>query len=296
MSPAADVSLPLAEGTLYGVLERPTGNATGLAVLIHPGSGPTDRDGNQPGIRNDSLKLLAAGLRDYGVITLRIDKRGIAASQAAGLDESKLRLETYVADTVAWLDYLRWQPEVGQTALIGHSEGALIATLAAQHAAVAALVLIAGPGRPMGAVLRDQLAPHLTPEWKTRVFAILATLEAGGAVADVPPELWALFRPSLQPYLRSQLAYDPAKELARITLPVEIIQGRRDLQVTLGDAERLAAAQPKAKLNLIDDMNHVLKSVPDDRGANLASYNDPNLPLEPELVPLLADFLLVPRR
>lgn len=295
MAVGEDVSLRLADGTLYGVLERPAGHAAGLAVLIHPGSGPTDRDGNQPGMQNDSLKLLAAGLRDHGVITLRIDKRGIAASQAAGLDESKLRIETYVADTIAWLDFLRRQPGVGQAALIGHSEGALIATLAAQHAAVAALVLIAGAGRPMGAVLRDQLAPHLTPEWKTRVFAILATLEAGGTVADVPPELWSLFRPSLQPYLRSQLSYDPAKELARITVPVEIIQGRHDLQVTVGDAERLAAAQPKATLNLIDDMNHVLKSVPDDRGANLASYNDPSLPLAPRLMPLLTGFFPEPR-
>lgn len=288
---AEEVSLSLADGTLHGVLERPEGHASGLAVLIHPGSGAPDRDGNQPGMRNNSLKLLATGLRNHGIISLRIDKRAIGASRAAGSDESKLRLETYVGDTIAWLGLLRRQAGVRQLALIGHSEGALIATLAAERAPIAALVLIAGPGRPIGDVMRDQLAPHLTPEWKTRVFAMLATLEAGGTISDVPPELMPLFRPSLQPYLRSQLAYDPAKELARITVPVLIIQGRRDLQVTVGDAERLAVMQPEARLQLIDDMNHVLKSVPDDRAVNLASYNDPALPLTPRLIPVLADFL-----
>ena len=291
MTASDDVSLSLPGGSLYGVLERPANLATGLAILIHPGSGPTDRDGNQPGMINDSLKLLAVGLRDHGVTTLRIDKRGVGASSAAAPDESAMRVETYVGDAVSWLDFLRRQRDVRQIALIGHSEGALIATLATQRSLVAALVLIAGAGRPIADVLRDQLAPHLTPDWKTRVFAMIATLEAGGTVTDVPPELQALFRPSVQPYMRSWMAYDPAAELAKVTAPVEIIQGRRDLQVTVGDAARLAAKQPKARLHLIDGMNHILKSVPDDRGANLASYNDPALPLAPALIPALAHFL-----
>lgn len=287
MTHSEEVSLPLSDGTLHGVLERPADHAAGLAVLILPGSGAPDRDGNQSGMTNDCLKLLAAGLRDHGITTLRIDKRAITTSDA----EAAIRLETYVADTLAWLDFLRRQPGVRRIALIGHSEGALIGTLAAQRFPVTALVLIAGPGRPVGEVLRDQLAPHLTPEWKTRIFAMIATLEAGGTVADVPPELQLLFRPSLQPYLRSLFAYDPAAELGKVTVPVEIIQGRRDLQVTVGDAERLAAKQPKARLQLIDGMNHIFKSVPDDRGANLASYNDLSLPLAPGLIPVLADFL-----
>ncbi|HWT98205.1 MAG TPA: alpha/beta hydrolase [Terriglobales bacterium] len=287
-----EVLLRQGDSTLHGVLERPAAMDNGLAVLVLPGSGPTDRDGNQPGMQNDSLKLLAAGLRGRGITTLRIDKRGIAASRTAAPDEAAMRIETYVADAVSWLGFLRRRPNVRRVALVGHSEGALIATLAAQHSPVAALVLIAGAGRPIGEVLRDQLAPHMPPDMKIRVFTMLATLEAGGTVTDVPPELKALFRPSIQPYMRSWMAYDPAAELAKVTVPVEIIQGRRDLQGTVGDAERLAAAQPKADPHLIDGMNHILKFVPDDRDVNLASYNDPNLPLAPTLLHVLADFLI----
>jgi len=277
---------------LYGVIERPPVPAAGLAVLVLPGSGPVDRDGNFPGSHNNSLKMLAAGLVSQGIACLRIDKRGIGASHLAGRDEATLRLDTYAADAAAWLSFLRGQPDISAVALIGHSEGALIASLTAQASPVAALVLLAGAGRPAGQLVRDQLAAAFLPSGLLAdAERIFDALEAGQTLMSVPPELAALCRPSVQPYLMSWMARDPAQELAAVTTPVLIVHGDRDLQVGEVDARALATAQPRARLEIIAGMNHLLKTVSSDQADNLASYNDQARPLAPELVPLLAGFL-----
>ncbi|HVJ41222.1 MAG TPA: alpha/beta fold hydrolase [Dongiaceae bacterium] len=292
MTNATEVSIDVAGGTLHGLLARPTENPSGLAVLILPGSGAVDRDGNFPGARNNSLKFLAEGLVAQGITCLRIDKRGVGASSMAGLDESALRFDTYVADAVAWLSFLRAQPGIAAVALIGHSEGAQMASLAAQASPVAAVVLLAGAGRPAGQLIRGQLAAaFLPPGLLGDAERIFDALEAGQAMMSVPPELAPLCRPAVQPYLMSWIKRHPAKELSAVTVPVLIVHGERDLQVSEVDARSLAAAQPAARLEIIAAMNHLLKTVGADQADNLASYNDPARPLAPQLIPLLKSFL-----
>ncbi|HKE36190.1 MAG TPA: hypothetical protein VKB39_02070, partial [Candidatus Baltobacteraceae bacterium] len=80
---------------------------------------------------------------------------------------------------------------------------------------------------------------------------------------DPPPELAGLFRPSVQPFVISYMKYDPAKEIAKLSLPVTIVQGTADEQVTMDDANALKAADPSAKLVVIAGMNHLLKRPPD---------------------------------
>lgn len=280
----------LALDGLHGTLTLPAGSARVPAVLLLAGSGPVDRDGNLPGMRNQSLALLAHGLAERGIASLRADKRGIGAS--APVAEEQLRFQTYVADALGWLMVLRAQPRVASTGLIGHSEGALVATLAAQHAQVGALVLLAGAGRPAAQLISQQLtASGLPPALLQAADGILRQLRQGQTATDVPPELMALFRPSVQPYMRSWLPLDPATELANLRCAVLIVQGTHDLQVDAADAERLHAARPSARLVRIDGMNHLLKAAPLERAANLRIYAEPDLPLAPGLLPLLADFL-----
>ncbi len=281
---------PLQLDGLHGTLTLPDGHGPVPAVLLLPGSGPVDRDGNLPGMRSQSLARLAQGLAERGIASLRADKRGIGAS--AKVAEAQLRFQTYVADALAWLRALRAQPRVGNVGLMAHSEGALVATLAAQHAEVGALVLLAGAGEPAATLISRQLAASgWPPALQQAAGGMLAQLLQQQPVADVPPELMALLRPSVQPYLMSWLPIDPAAELARVRCPALIVQGTHDLQVGAVDAQRLHAAQPGAGLAFIDGMNHVLKSAPLERVANLRTYADPDLPLAPGLLPLLADFL-----
>jgi fermentation-respiration switch protein FrsA (DUF1100 family) len=106
------------------------------------------------------------------------------------------------------------------------------------------------------------------------------------------PALLPLFAPQIQDYLINLFSYDPARLIAGYDRPVLIVQGLRDIQVSEADARRLAEADPKARLTLLPDTNHVLKTFrSDDRAANFASYGDPSLPLAPGVVDAIAGFI-----
>jgi pimeloyl-ACP methyl ester carboxylesterase len=286
----ADVSLKTPSGTLSGTETHLAGGQASTIALILAGSGPTDRNGNGPTIHTDTYKMLAAGLAAHGIATLRADKRGIGASAGAMMSEGDLRITTYADDAKAWAADLKKRTGARCVWLIGHSEGALIAELAAQdNPDVCGLALLAGPGRKAGDVLREQLAA-LPDLLKQQAFAAIAELETGRTVASPPPELMALFRPSVQPYLISWLAIDPATLLAKQKAPVLIVQGDTDIQVGISDATLLAAARPDAKLVILPGVNHILKRAPADRAANIATYSEPNLPLAPGVVDTIADF------
>ncbi|UVK90145.1 alpha/beta hydrolase [Pseudomonas sp. B21-051] len=286
------ISLDTGSGELFGSLLLPKSDNPVPVVLILAGSGPTDRDGNNPdGGRNDSLKRLAWVLAKHNIASVRYDKRGVAASRPATPDERNLSVEGYVDDAVAWSQKLKSDPRFGPLILLGHSEGALIATLAAPRADAAALISLSGSARPVDQVIREQLARSLPPPLMLRSNQILDSLKAGHTDADVPAPLQPIFRPSVQPYLISLFRQDPAKAFAQLKMPALIVQGSNDMQVGVGDAQALKAAKPDAELVVIDGMNHVMRIVPADVKRQLASYKDPNLPLAAELGGKLIEFI-----
>ncbi|MGH8435570.1 MAG: alpha/beta hydrolase [Pseudomonas sp.] len=287
------ISLDTGSGTLHGSLLLPKSAGAVPVALLIAGSGPTDRNGNNPdGGHNDSLKRLAQALAKHGIASVRYDKRGVAASQAATPDERNLSVEQYVADVVAWGQQLNAAPRFGQLILIGHSEGALIASLAAPAAGADALISIAGSSRPIDQVLREQLRLRLPPPLLAQSKQLIDRLKAGQPVEQVPAALQALFRTSVQPYLISLFRQEPAAAFAELRIPTLIIQGSHDIQVGTKDAQALKAAKPDAQLVLIEGMNHVLRIVPKDAKQQLASYNNPQLPLARELTEQIISFIL----
>ena len=292
-STSTPVTLPSQPAPLHGTLLIPGTEPHAVAVII-PGSGPTDRNGDNPlGATGGNLRLLAEGLAGEGVATLRIDKRGIGDSAAAGVDESTLTFTAYADDARAWAAEAAARAGAPCAWLIGHSEGSLVSLAATRTPddRICGLVLIAGPGRPLGAILREQLA-GLPEPLKTEAFAALSELEQGRTVTDTPPQLAALFRPSVQPYVISMLGQDPAALIASYGGPVLIVQGTTDLQVTMEDARALSTAQPRATLAPFEGVNHMLKVAPMDRAPNLATYRDPSLPLAPGVVDTVASFII----
>ena len=279
------IELDTGSGTLYGSLVLPKSDKSVPVVLILSGSGPTDRDGNNPiGGRNDALKKLAWRLAQSNIASVRFDKRGIAQSQPATPDERQLSVDKYVDDAVAWGEKLKADPRFGKVFVLGHSEGALIASLAAPRMGAAGVISIAGTGRPVGALLREQLQRnHLPPAQLKRSFELISSLEAGRTDDNVPKDLEAVFRPSVQPYLISLLHYNPATAFAALKMPALIIQGTHDIQVDVKDAHLLKTAKPDAVLTLINGMNHVMRIVPMDMKRQVQSYNDPNQRLAGEL-------------
>lgn len=288
------INLDTPTGRIAGTLQLPAAlEGKPRVALIIAGSGPTDRDGNNPLIpgRNDSLRMLAVALAEEGIASLRYDKRGVAASLAAGPPESELRFETGVDDAAAWLGKLKADARFGPVAVIGHSEGSLIGMLAAQQAGAAAFVSIAGAADGAPAILRKQLAGKLPPELDKENERILAALENGATVDQVPPALMAAYRPSIQPYVISWFKYVPSQRIAALTMPVLIVQGNTDIQVEVAQAYGLHRAKPDATLAIIPGMNHIFKHVRADPALQAAAYSDPSLPVSPLLVKAVSDFL-----
>ena len=286
----SDIQLKTDSGAIAGTLTLP-GKQTGVPVaLIIAGSGPTDRNGNSAFTRNDALKLLAHALADNGIASVRFDKRGIGGSMKAGKKEADLRFETYINDAADWIRLLKQDKRFSKIVVIGHSEGSLIGMVAAAQAGADQFVSIAGTGRPIDEVLKEQLKTASEDLYQLSL-PVLDSLKQGHLVNKVDGRLFTLFRPSVQPYMISWLRYNPQEEIRKLSIPVLIVQGTNDIQVPAVDAEKLAAAKPEAKLLLIEDMNHVLKIIRGDRQANIATYKDPSLPLAEQLVTGIVSFI-----
>ncbi|HXL04107.1 MAG TPA: alpha/beta fold hydrolase [Bacillota bacterium] len=291
-----DVLLETSTGKIHGTLQLPEAPEMCPVVLIIAGSGPTDRDGNSPLVpgKNDSLKMIAQGLAENGIASVRYDKRGIGESTGAmfGKSEADLRFDHYVDDAVAWIERLKADPRFSGVVVLGHSEGSLIGIAAANKVSsgLSGVISVAGAGKPAYELITEQLANE-AKEIRDESHGIMEELKKGNEVANVSLELMPLFRPSVQPYLISWFEYDPAAEIGNLDVPVLILQGTTDLQVSCEDAKLLAKAKPDAKLKIIDGMNHVLKEAPIDYGENLATYGNPTLPLAPGFLEEIISFV-----
>lgn len=285
------------------VLNTPTGNIYGtltqapsktIAILI-AGSGPTDRNGNNPQMQNNALKMIAQALAEKGISSVRFDKRGIAQSNKAMVSESDLRFEHYVEDVKLWIDKLNDDKRFNKIVVIGHSEGALIGMIASENnSKVKAVVSIAGVGTPADQILKKQLEEQLytQKELKDYCFSAIDKLKKGEKVTDVPLSLQALFRESVQPYMTSWFAYDPQKVIANLKQPTLILQGDKDIQVSVTDAELLQKANLKAVKTILPNMNHVLKEIfTTAMVEQLKTYSDPSLPLHKQLAPAIVQFI-----
>jgi uncharacterized protein len=290
------VEAPGPSGPLKGTMLSPS-TERGAVILIIPGSGPVDRDGNSPaGILAAPYRLLAEALVVHGVTTVRIDKRGFAGSAGATPDGNAVTIPDYVSDVHAWTTVIRQRTGASCVWLLGHSEGGLVAMAASRNQPdICGLILVSTAGRPMGEVLREQLKANPTnAPLLDQALPAIDDLEAGKRVdtTNMPPSLLRLFNPKVQRFLISAFSYDPSQLLKGYPKPVLILQGLRDMQVHEVDANILKEADPNATLTLLPDVNHVLKSVnSDDRRANIATYSNASLPLAPGVVSAISDFL-----
>lgn len=284
------IELNTSSGTIEGTLLIPSNGDTFPLAVILSGSGPTDRDGNNPMMKNNSLKMLATELQKNGIASLRYDKRGVGKSKLAAGKEEDLRFEQYISDAIAWISLLSKDKRFSAITVIGHSEGSLIGMVASQQPEVAKFVSIAGSGQSADQTIRKQLSSQPAAV-QNLANPILDKLVQGETVDNVHPMLHSLFRPSVQPYMISWFKYDPREEISKLTIPVLIIQGSTDIQVSSNDADLLANSLKTARKVIIEGMNHVLKDAPKDKTANLKTYANPDLPINPMLVTVITDFI-----
>ena len=263
-------------------------------VVLIAGSGPTDRNGNSVmGIRPNSYAQLAWRLAERGIASLRYDKRVLAATRGT-VDISKLTLEDFAADARAAAESLAKDSRFSRVLLLGHSEGSALALIAARGGPpVAGVISVSGLGRPLPIVLREQLARQFDSTTLVRYDTAMAQYLRGETPKDVPPPLTVLFVPINLTFMRSLMAFDASAAVRAVRQPVLIVQGATDLQATVADAERLHSARPDAKLVVIPEVNHVLKHISDLTPAGqMATYNDPTIPIAPAVVTAIADWVL----
>lgn len=267
-------------------------------LLMIPGSGPTDRDGNNVlGVKAAPLRLLAEGLAARGIASVRVDKRGMFASGAAARDPNAVTIQNYADDLNAWIRAIRTQAKAPCVWLLGHSEGGLVALVAAAQRSdyICGVILVSTAGRPVGDLLKAQLrGSGLDEQLLTVADQAIDQLAAGRPVDSdqFPPQLAPIFKKDVQGFLISLFQLDPVSLIARTKMPILIMQGDRDLQVSVHDAERLREAAVGGHLKLLPNTNHVLKQVAsEDPRDNLATYADPHLPLAPGVVDAIDRFV-----
>lgn len=288
----SEIILKTSTGDIYGTITVSNKtNKTPLALII-AGSGPTDRDGNSAiGLKTDTYRKLSEEFAKNGISTLRFDKRGIGKSSQAMTSESEIRFEAYINDVIGWISLLKSDERFSSINILGHSEGSLIGMVAACQSDVARYISIAGSGKSADRILQDQLRTKLPPQLLAESNRILDSLKSGKTVLSVNPSLMALYRPSVQPYMISWMKFDPSEEISKLKIPVLIIQGTTDLQVSVDNARLLSSSRPESKLLIIENMNHVLKESDSDQQRNFATYNNPTLPLKSGLVDEIVSFI-----
>jgi len=287
-----EIVLNTPTGDISGTLVVPDNVKKSPMVLIIAGSGPTDRDCNSTlGIKTNAYKMVAEELAANKISSLRFDKRGIGKSRTALKSEADISIDIYINDVVLWIEKLSQDKRFSSIIILGHSEGSLIGMVAAEKTRVSRYISLAGSGRPADVILHEQLSKQLPPQMLKESDIVMDSLKAGYTVKKFNPLLASLYRPSVQPYMISWLKYDPIAEIKKLKIPILIIQGTTDIQVSVEDAKLLSAAVPKAKLLMIENMNHVLKEAETDRQKNAATYNNPDLPLKPELMKGILGFI-----
>jgi len=286
--------------TLDGTLTLPaTTKGPVPVILLIAGSGPTDRDCNNPipfggkPVQGTSFRSLADSLARLGIAVARYDKRGSGTNRlivASKMKTEAMRFDYYVSDAIGFIRQLQTDRRFSRVVVAGHSEGSLVGMLAATKTNADAFVSLSGPGQNIADAIRPQLAT-LPEAQRELAYRDLDSLRSGQSVRQPPAVLMSVMAPSIQPYMMSWMKYDPSVEIKRFRGPVLVVNGGRDIQVGVTEAEALKKARPDAKLVVYADMTHMLKnSVSASMADNLNTYHDPNLPLTPGLATELARF------
>lgn len=276
---------PLVEGTLL----LPETSEKPPLVIIIGGSGPTDRNGNQNMMKNNSLKFLAEALYKNGIASFRYDKRIVKIMKMGNMDEKKIKFDDFIEDAITVTEHFKNDNRFGAIYIIGHSQGSLVGMIAA-HNRANGFISIAGAGQEIDDVIVDQLAKQ-APALVDNARQSFDDLRVNGTAQNYSPGLASIFRPDIQPFIYNWMQYNPQEELSKLNTPVLIVNGDKDLQVQVSEAEALHKAKPGATYKIIPKMNHVLKKIEGNDLENGKSYNQYDLPISKELVSVVTEFI-----
>lgn len=275
----------LIDGTL---LMPKTKNKPKLAIII-AGSGPTDRNGNQNFMNNNSLKKLAESLSNKNIATFRYDKRIVKQILKKKIDPN-ITFDNFVEDASAVIDYFKKEDAYSQIYIIGHSQGSLVGMLAAKNNADG-FISLAGAGQTIDEVITEQIT-NMDPSLAEGTKKAFESLKKGKLTSEYPVALSSIFRADVQPFIMNWMQYNPQEVLKSLKIPSLIINGTKDLQVSVDEAKLLKQASDQSSLKVIDNMNHVLFIIDGDELENSKSYNESFRTISEELISTVSEFIL----
>lgn len=275
-----------------GTLLTPNSKTNTLAIII-PGSGPTDRDGNQNFMKNNSLKFLAQDLSNKGIAAFRYDKRALTMLKkgANAKDIKKVRFDDFVADAQKVVSYFKNKNRYDKIYVIGHSQGSLVGMMASTEN-VDGFISIAGPGKTIDQIILEQIGAMGANDLVESAKKTFDIMKTGKVDKNFNPGLANIFSLDVQPFIMNWISYSPTEEFTKLNIPTLIINGTSDIQVSTTEAKLLKNTKEDAKLVIIENMNHVLKTVAsNDTQENTKTYNMPLLKNTPELAEKIIAFI-----
>ncbi|MGV6845101.1 MAG: alpha/beta hydrolase [Lutibacter sp.] len=285
----SEVDIPTTSVTIKGTLLSPIEVKNKPLVILIPGSGPTDRDGNNAFMKNNSLKLLAEALSENNIATYRYDKSVLSLSKKDTLEIKNLTLNTFIQEAKTVIKYFKNQPSFSKIIVAGHSQGSLVGMIASKNEADA-FISLEGAGRTIDKIIISQIQTQ-APYLKDETIRILNELKKGKLVTDYNPILASLFNKTIQPFLISWINYNPQLEIKKLKIPVLIIQGTADIQTSVQDGILLSQSVPQATFDTISKMNHLFKIIKGNILENKLSYNNPSLPISDKLTQKIVKFI-----
>lgn len=285
----SEVDIPTTSVTIKGTLLSPIEVKNKPLVILIPGSGPTDRDGNNAFMKNNSLKLLAEALSENNIATYRYDKSVLSLSKKDTLEIKNLTLNTFILEAKTVIKYFKNQPSFSKIIVAGHSQGSLVGMIASKNEADA-FISLEGAGRTIDKIIISQIQTQ-APYLKDETIRILNELKKGKLVTDYNPMLASLFNKTIQPFLISWINYNPQLEIKKLKIPVLIIQGTADIQTSVQDGILLSQSVPQATFDTISKMNHLFKIIKGNILENKLSYNNPSLPISDKLTQKIVKFI-----
>ncbi|WP_439132786.1 alpha/beta hydrolase [Polaribacter sp.] len=253
-----------------------------LVIWVH-GSGSVNRDGNQP----QYIKQFRQEINKKGIAFFSYDKRTANPKNVSFIQEDGIYFSDFVSDIKEVVNHFKNDERFTEIILVGHSQGSLIAMLALKN--VDKYISIAGAGETIDKTLIRQITAQ-SAEFGKLTEQHLKELKETGEIKEVNPNLISIFAPQNQPFLSSWIKINPVEEIKKVTIPTLLINGDKDIQVQVSDAQKLKEAKPDAQLVIIENMNHPLKEIKNDED-NMKSYMTADYPISKELITVVTEFI-----
>ena len=269
-----------------GVIQLPgtlsyTFDKSPLLIWVH-GSGGVDREGNPA----KYIRQFREAVNNQNLAFFSYDKRTANPKNAAFLND--VLIDDFVSDVEVVISHFKNDSRFSSIILVGHSQGSLLAMMASKNADK--YISVAGAGETIDKTIIRQIT-NQNAAFGEITAQHFKELRETGSIKEVNPNLLSLFAPQNLLFLSSWLAVNPVDEIKKVSIPTLIVQGDKDIQVLISDAENLSKAKPDAQFVIIKNMNHVLKTIEKDED-NLTSYMSDNFPISEEFIKVITNFVL----